>query len=231
MKSMAVFEAPPVPGCWPGGDVIRIVDPLGLQVAWVSPALAGGIVGYYARASANDGWTEVLACAAPVHDHDGWRSGSELLLHDEHSRAMVPAWGSETTWSFESRDPTRTTVRGSIGDHALMVSLSCIDGELHIAIEPGNDHTSITAGLRLHLGPAAGTLDRDDTSNQELVFRNGALERLAYTHSAGMTCQARTQPERGKSQVDFVPGARNQAPRQGAPVVVTLCPIPSALAG
>jgi hypothetical protein len=232
VKSMAVFEAPPVPGCWEGRELIRIVDPLGLQVAWVSPALAGGIVGYYARASSNDGWTEVLACAAPGDSHPGWQSGSELLLRDEHSQTMVPAWGSDATWSFESRDPTQTTVHGTIGDHALKVSLSCIDGELQIVIEPGDASTQLTsAGLRLHVGHDAGTLDRDDARNQQLVFRNGALSSLAYTHSPGIACQAGTSAGGGECQVDFVPRAGSQAPGPATPIIVTLCPVPAGPAG
>jgi hypothetical protein len=225
---MAVFQAPPVPGCWRGGELIRIVDPLGLQVAWVSPALAGGIVGYYVRSSSSDGWTEVLACAAPGDGCPGWRSGSELLLRDERSQSMVPAWGSDATWSFESRDPTQTTVRGTIGDHVWTISLGCIDGELQIAIEPGNDDTAHCppAGLRLHVGPAAGTLDRDDVRNGELRFRNGVLSSLAYTHSPGMACRAST-PGSGECQVDFL------SPRGGpaAPIAVTLRPVPVAPAG
>ena len=224
---MAVFQAPPVPACWQGGELIRIVDPLGLQVAWVSPALAGGLVGYYARASSSDGWTEVLACAAPRGGGPGWRSGSELVLRDEQSQSMVPAWGNEATWSFESRDPTRTTVRGTIGEHVWNVSLSCIDGALHIAIEPGNDipHRP-SAGLRLHVGPAAGTLDQDDARNRELRFRDGVLSSLSYTHSPGIACRAST-PGNGECRVDFV--SPSGAPV--APVVVTLCPVPAGLAG
>lgn len=229
---MAVFEAPPVPGCWEGGELIRIVDPLGLQVAWVSPALAGGIVGYYARASARDGWTEVLACAGPGEGHPGWRSGSELLLRDEHSRAMVPVWGSDATWSFESRDPTQTTVRGTIGDQAVKVSLSCIDGELQIAIEPGDARSRIAAaGLRLHVGQAAGTLDHQDARNQRLEFRDGGLSSLAYTHSPGIACQAGTPAGGGECQVDFVPQAGSQASSPASPVVVTLYPVPAGPAG
>jgi hypothetical protein len=232
VKSMAVFEAPPVPGCWEGGELIRIVDPLGLQVAWVSPAVAGGIVGYYARTSSSDGWTEVLACAAPEGGHPGWRSGSELLLHDEHSQTMVPASGSEATWSFESRDPTQTTVHGTIGGHALKVSLSCIDGELHIAIEPEDGAMPVpSAGLRLHIGQAAGTLDRDDIANQHLVFRNGDLSSLAYSHSAGIACQVGTSAGRGECQVDFVPPAGGQALHPAAPFHLTLCPLPAGPAG
>ncbi len=229
---MAVFEAPPVPGCWEGGELIRIVDPLGLQVAWVSPALAGGIVGYYARASASDAWTEVLACAGPREGHAGWRSGSELLLRDEHSRAMVPAWGSDATWSFESRDPTQTTVRGTIGDHALKVALSCIDGELQIAIEPEDAGTRVpAAGLRLHVGQAAGSLDRDDARNQRLEFRNGSVSSLSYAHSPGIDCQAGVPAEGGECQVDFVPRAGSRASSPATPVVVTLYPVPAVPAG
>lgn len=224
MKSMAVFDAPPIPGCWPGGEVIRIVDPLGLQVAWVSPALAGGLVGYYVRASANDAWTEVLACSAVR----GLASGSELLMHDEVSGQMIPAQGTDATWTFASRDPTETTVSGQINDHALEISLWCADGELHIELAPGKRERSIPeTGLRLHLGAAAGEVVPDALADGEVSFRGGTLASLAFQHSPDLVCRVRPSGRAGDHQIDFVPASERVSRSVVSPVSIRLFPTPS----
>lgn len=223
MKSMAVFDAPPVPGCWRGGEVIRIVDPLGLQVAWVSPALAGGIVGYYARESMNDAWTEVLTCSSAA----GRDAGSALLLRDAGSGQMMPAQGTDAEWTFASRDPTQTTVSGRINDHELSVSLQCADGELHIEITADKAPSPLSdTGLRVHLGAAVGALIAETSGGGELAFRGGVLEHLTMLHSTGLACQVQLDSA-GDHQVDLVPIRRLPAGAAGSPVSITLVPLAS----
>lgn len=224
MKSMAVFDAPPVPGCWPGGEVIRIVDPLGLQVAWVSPALAGGLVGYYVRASGSEAWTEVLACSAA----SGRESGSELLMRDQVSGQMIPAQGTDATWTFASRDPTETTVSGQINDHALRISLWCADGELHIDLAPGKQEPSIPeTGLRLHLASAVGEPVSASLADGEISFRGGTLASLAFEHSPELVCRVRPSGRTGEHQVDFVPASERLPTSVSSPVSIRLFPTPS----
>lgn len=221
MKSMAVFMAPPVPRCWRGGEVIRIVDPLGLQVAWVSPALAGGIVGYFARASMNDAWTEVLSCSAAA----GREAGTALLLRDGDSGQMLPAQGNEAEWTFTSRDPTQTTVSGRINDHELSVSLQCADGELHIDITPGPGQQVLPElGFRVDLGAAAGRLVATDHGS-ELAFADGALDHLTLVHADGLACRVAAVAH-GDHQVDLVP-VHPPVAAAGASVSITLVPVPS----
>lgn len=223
MKSMAVFDAPPVPGCWPGGEVIRIVDPLGLQVAWVSPGLAGGIVGYYVREGMGDGWTEVLACSVNA----GRDAGSALLLRDERSGQMMPVPAASSTWTFTSRDPTQTTVSGGIADHEVSVSLQCADGELHIEVAPGTgQHRLPDLGLRLYPGLAVGNLDPATSHGGEIGFRGGSLSHLTLVHSPGLECRVQAAPG-GDHQIDLAPKRKSAAGAPGSPMSITLIPRPS----
>jgi hypothetical protein len=216
---MAVFQAPPVPGCWRGGEVIRIVDPLGLQVAWVAPALAGGIVGYYARSSATDAWTEVLSCSAAA----GREAGSEVLLGDPGSRDLAPAHGLDAGWWFASRDPTETTATGRIDGCDVSVSLWCADGELHIDIDPGAWPRRLSqAGLRLYPGAAVEVKAVAATSG-EVTFRGGALDRLAILHPPGMACRVYPADQASDGRIEVVP--TGPLPEAGM-VSIALIPVP-----
>jgi hypothetical protein len=220
---MAVFDAPPVPACGPGGEVIRIVDPLGLQVAWVAPALAGGIVGYYVREVMGDGWTEVLTCSAGA----GREAGTALLLRDGQSGQMMPVPATRPSWTFASRDPTQVTVSGRVDDHAVSVSLQCADGELHIEVEPGaGQHRLPDLGLRLVLGSAVGELGAETTDSGELDFHGGVLSHLTLLHSPGLAYQVHPGPG-GDHQIDLLPDPTSSAANPPSPVSITLIPRPS----
>jgi len=220
VKSMAVFDAPPIPGCWQGGEVIRIVDPLGLQVAWVSPALAGGIVGYYVREVTSDEWTEVLACSTRA----GRKAGSALLLRDDQSGRMKPVQGAEGTWTFASRDPTQAIVSGRIQDHELTVSLQCADGELHIGIASaeGPEHLPET-GLRLYVGAGVGHLEARTSHDGELDFHGGVLQHMSLVHPPALQCRVQ-EGAGGDCQVDLLPAPFSPAAAPDYPLAITLVP-------
>ena len=223
MKSMAVFEAPPVPECWRGGELIRIVDPLGMQVAWVSPALAGGIVGYYVRETASDDWTEVLACSGVTRRE----AGSCLLLRDATSGELVPVGGTSAAWAFTSRDPTQALMSGRIEDHELSVSLQCADRELQIELVPRNERQDVAdVGLRLYLGSQTGSLVTETSHDGELVFRGGVLRSLGIARSPDLNCRVAALPE-GELQVDLVPASGLPGKRAASSTFITLAPSPS----
>jgi hypothetical protein len=222
VKGMAVFDAPPLPGCWPGGELIRIVDPLGVQVAWVAPALAGGIVGYYVREAIGDDWTEVLACSVKA----GRAAGSALLLRDEDTGHLLPVLDADPAWTFASRDPTQVTVTGRIANHDLSLTVRCADGALQIEVEAGEGHHLPAIGLRLVVGSTAGQVVTETSRGGELEVHGGALRHLTLVYPPRLECHVRTSGG-GDNQVDLVPTRNVLDGGSAATVSIALIPQPA----
>lgn len=121
-RSLAVYQTPPVPEGWHGRDLVRIVDPAGLAVAWVSPRHAGAIVGFSSRLATEDPWTTVIQAA----DDPATAPSISFDTADGSS----PAWVAIADWQLLRRDPTSLTV----GDvHALVtVDCACESGQIRI---------------------------------------------------------------------------------------------------
>jgi len=146
MAGMAVYRTPPGPGGRSGTDVVRVVDPLGLAIAWVVPALGGACVGFSVREDAGQTWRPMLE-----GDGEGGDAapGIEPLVRLDDDTA-VPARLSGMTWTMLERDPTRviTTCVGCADRHT--VAVGCEDGDLEIALTGDR-----FVGLRLTI-PGAG---------------------------------------------------------------------------
>ena len=119
-RNLAVFLTPSIPAGWHGRDLVRIVDPMGLAVAWLSPALAGAVVRFDARSSVGDDWVSLL-CAT-----HGDTSAASFVV--KQNGARQPLWMATPGWTLSRRDPTSATVVSS--DGAIEVHGTCESGQL-----------------------------------------------------------------------------------------------------
>lgn len=145
-QSLAVFEAPPIPEGWLGTRPIRIIDPLGVQAAWVAPHRAGGLIAWFARPTARDPWHEILG-------GDDGVLGGEVLAGEPGTRELVPVDLPSSGWAFVERDPTAVTVRGPLGRQQVTVALRCDDG-LHVSLHCGGEGRAWGYRLRFRARPS-----------------------------------------------------------------------------
>lgn len=105
----AVFAFPAAPPAWdePGGQVVRIIDPLGAAIAWFTTGQGVNCVGFAVRrpdGSAAD-WTHVIRAHAP--DDPG--CPVVLCLPEPGSTNPAPEWtgnAGDHAWQLVERDPT-----------------------------------------------------------------------------------------------------------------------------
>jgi hypothetical protein len=149
VKSLAVFDTPALPDGWEGRDVVRIVDPLGLGVAWFDAGLAGLCVGFFARAGREEAWIPVLESVPPGWLDQPGGPGCEILWISSRQEPE-PARLAGSSWSFVTRDPTAVTVSGTIGGVSAGISARFDDGALVLTADssPGA-HGQF--GFRVHL--------------------------------------------------------------------------------
>lgn len=195
MAGMAVYRTPPGPGGRSGTDVVRVVDPLGLAIAWVVPALGGACVGFSVREDAGQTWRPMLE-----GDGEGGDAapGIEPLVRLDDDTA-VPARLSGMTWTMLERDPTRviTTCVGCADRHT--VAVGCEDGDLEIALTGDR-----FVGLRLTI-PGAGEHNLEEgvegrsRSSAPFLYRLGTS---LVIESAGDL--ARVVAERQSAVIDYV---------------------------
>jgi len=191
-RSLAVYEAPPVPEGWHGHDVVRIIDPLGVQAAWVASRLAGGVIAWFVRNTPGDAWYQVLGGTGDL-------LGGELLTPDPASQRFVVASDDAAGWGFIERDPTAVTVRGHVGERRMTVSLRCDDG-LHIDVHA----EAAAAGFRIRLHPDITTGARLTRAGNAIRFGPGPVAELAWHAGAGL----RSVPETARGapwHIDIVP--------------------------
>lgn len=104
---MRRFDIPPAPVAGRHGDLIRLVDPRGLAVAWLDPQ-AGRCIGYAVRpeGATSGGWRELLG-------------GADRNANSPPNGGMIaggPPWRGETPldpparWQLVERDPTAATL-------------------------------------------------------------------------------------------------------------------------
>jgi len=175
-RSLAVYEAPPVPEGWHGHDVVRIIDPLGVQAAWVAPRLAGGLIAWFVRGTPGDAWNQVLGGTGDL-------LGGELLTSDPASQQLIAASDDAAGWGFIERDPTAVTVRGQVGERRMTVSLRCDDG-LHIDAHAGDGTGG--AGFRIRLHPGITTGARLTRAGNAIRFGPGSVASLDWHIEAGL---------------------------------------------
>ncbi|MEJ7838782.1 MAG: hypothetical protein WKF81_08195 [Thermomicrobiales bacterium] len=127
-----MYQTPPVPEGWHGRNLVRIVDPAGLAMAWVSPQHAGAIVSFLSRITPDVPWITVIQASADP-------ASAPAILFDRVGGG-VPVWMAIPEWDLVRRDPTSLTV----GDANGLVTIEC-------ACEPGQIriHASWTRDLRL----------------------------------------------------------------------------------
>ena len=118
-RNLAVYQVPPVPEGWHGRDLVRIVDPVGLAMAWISPAHAGAIVAFAARISVDLPWTSLVqATPDPL-------SAATLTIEG------VPVWQVVPDWSFRQRDPISALV--ACCDDKFEIYGTCERGEFQLS--------------------------------------------------------------------------------------------------
>lgn len=175
-RSLAVYEAPPVPEGWHGHDVIRIIDPLGVQAAWIAPNLGGALIGWFVRQSPVIAWSQVLGAG-------GGQPGGELLMPDPAGNRFVPAGDDATRWGFIERDPTAVRVRGEVDGRRVEVSLRCDEG-FHIESRAGDgEHVP---GYRLRLHPDLGRTARVAGDGSAIRFGEGPVAGLEWRLGSGL---------------------------------------------
>jgi hypothetical protein len=208
---LAVFAAPALPEGWHGGGAIRIIDPLGVQAAWIAPHRAG-VIGYYARSAPGMAWIEVLGGR-----HTG-SLGCELLVRDARSGQMRPLDAAGPAWEFIARDPTAATLRGTAGTHSFVMSISCEDDGLRLSIG-----AAASDGFGLRIRPAQGIarVIEESPRGGEARLNPGPLVRLSWRHSPALAahCHRRTD------ELDFVPAPGGT--HHDEEFVLTLQPYPS----
>lgn len=92
---------------------MRIVDPIGLSMAWVSTRLGGAVAALHVRESVEEPWEPALAA-----------SGSHAAVQFEQEDA--------TGWTMTRRDPTSATFADRAGQYEH--DLACESGALLIRV-------------------------------------------------------------------------------------------------
>lgn len=141
MTGMAVFSAPGIPDGWEREEVVRIVDPLGLAVAWIAPARAGACVGLSARKTAGDPWETVLASDRT----SGELACEAICVPDERQPAPLRCVASLSVLS--ERDPTQVTVLVQLAGGALFVRARCDEGSFTFGwFRPDREEEPVSCG-------------------------------------------------------------------------------------
>ena len=205
-RSLAVYEAPPIPDGWHRGEIVRIVDPLGTSAGWVSPVHAGALIAAWVRPTPRDAWVALLA--AP--DSCDAMPGCELLVRNRGGWA--PVGNSARGWTFASRDPTAVTASGRVDQRLVSITTRCDDG---IQIEIDADD-SPGLGIRLRFRPQAASIERGASGEVNVRFQDSPVAAAAIRPGRGWSCAPT-----GGQQVDSVPDGREDSIRSSVIVVVT----------
>lgn len=124
MSGMAVLSAPGIPEGWHSREVVRIIDPRGLAVAWIAPGLAGACIALSSRDAAEHPWRTVL-----VSDVDGGHLGCEVTCTREGNQP-VPLRSIASSSKLYERDPTQVIVIVRLPGRDLFVRSRCDEGAL-----------------------------------------------------------------------------------------------------
>lgn len=159
MAGMAVYRTPPPPGAWAGSDIVRIVDPLGLAIAWVAPELGGACIGFSVREDTGSSWRTVFETEPPRDHGVDDLLGLEPLIGTDES-TVLPARMSGERWSMLERDPTTVTVgsNGQEGDST--VTVACESGALEMTLNGDR-----FAGVRLVVPATTAQSICEETGN------------------------------------------------------------------
>lgn len=122
MSDMTVFTAPGVPDGWHRSEVVRVVDPLGLAVAWIAPAQAGACIGFSSRETTSLPWRSLL-----VSDSMSDRLACEVSCAQDEDHS-VPLRSVASSSELSERDPTQVTVLVDVAGSDLFVRSRCDEG-------------------------------------------------------------------------------------------------------
>lgn len=174
---MRRFAPPPAPEGWEGArsELVRIIDPLGLTVAWFAPGLTGACVGWAVRES--EQWSHVLR--APMAD-----------AVDETCAVTLRSGGSVEIvhgWELESRDPTGCTLRTASGGVNAQLTAELDEGELHLRLEATRtDSHGGYVGMRVR---RTESTEPDIVASGATADISGAQVTLAGEELGFLTCR------------------------------------------
>jgi hypothetical protein len=120
-RNLAVFRTPAPPEGWHGRDLVRLVDPAGLSVAWLSARHAGAVIAFGARDHIDDAWQPLL------HANDS-RPAAHVAIRSDSGDAPLAEIG--VPWTMTQRDPTSASFACAIVGYC--VTGSCESGELRM---------------------------------------------------------------------------------------------------
>lgn len=165
-RSLAVYQTPPVPEGWHGRDLVRIMDPVGLATAWLSPFHAAAIVGFSVRSTPDSPWTSLIQASIDPE--------TAPIFVTTEPEANLPIWCTLPDWSMTRRDPTSLTV--SDAANTLTIDSVCALGALQIVAS----WTAVSPpplDYRIGLDAAGDQIDvsqtRSDHSIELLLSRTG----------------------------------------------------------
>ncbi len=166
MRRFDIPAAPPLAGG--RGDLLRLVDPRGLAVAWLDLRM-GTIIGYATRPAGVKvgGWRELLGGAlAPDDAEHGAPDGGAIAVGWPWVGATSPAWPRR--WQLIERDPTAATFHCRceregdpplVADLALAVSLD--DGALCLRLVARANAATADFRAQLRLAAPQTSTDRN----------------------------------------------------------------------
>lgn len=170
-RRLAVYEAPPVPEVWVGITPIRIIDPLGVQAAWVAPVQGGSLAGWFARRSPVESWEQLLGGT-------NGGAGIELLAASTTDAPMRSIAELVTRWRFEERDPTAVRVEGTFDGRVWSVSYRC-DEVLQVHLH-GTDAARV--GLRLRLRQIVTAAVEQHGAGGRASLHGGEISNISWWH-------------------------------------------------
>ncbi len=152
-NAMRRFDTPPAPPGWAGqgAELLRIVDPLGREIAWLAPGFGGACVGYAIRQDDDEHglWHQILRAAGPRALSDAPLDYGCAILGPTPTE---PEAARLTRWRFVERDPTAAICAAQCDTVHLTLSARLDDGALHLdllATNTGPTALPLALGLRL----------------------------------------------------------------------------------